>query len=437
MRKVLFLLSMFLLMMTRVPFAQICPQWDGTTYYDPGDRVLHNGKAWEALVMIWYWPPPHPIYWKEIPISECYEDECNLQIQLHQTGKVIVDTLPDGTVGTFDWNDGHSINFDYTCGAGITLKAQAYTGYRFSHWDGIAGSPENPVVEIIVDEDMTVDPVFNEVELHTLKLQLYGNGSIAVEYTPDGNVETYNHIYGHSVDLEYPEGDTVRLIAIPDSGYELVDWGDSASTETNPLIIVIDTSFELSPTYQSGTTAWKAPAECDTLDNMKVDGRSRLYGNTELCDGADIYGDVYVLDKLGGNEKCMVAHDYISLGSTKILRNELYADKIHGNKVTARGIEIKKNMRTDNTVAQKVRVTQEVFPDFVFKDKNYNLKTLDELESFIKENRRLPQIPSAEEIKKSGLDLGEMSAKLLQKLEEIYLYIFQLEKRVEKLKSNK
>ncbi len=430
MRSTVFLCIICLMLTMRVSFAQICPQWDDTTYYDPGDRVLHDGKAWEALVTIWYWPPPHPIYWEEIPLSECYEDTCNLQILLHRSGKVIVDTLPDGTIGSFDWKDGYSVSFKYLCGSVITLKAQPYTGYRFSHWDGIDGNPANPVVELIVDEDIAVDPVFTEVPMHTVKIQLYDNGSVAVEYTPDGTVETYNHTYGRSVDLEYYEGDTVRLLAIPDSGYEFINWGDTAATGTNPLIVVVDTSFELSPGYQAGTTTWRAPSECDTLENMKVDGRSRLYGNTELCNGIDIYGDTYVLDKLGGDEKCMLTNDNISLGNTKILRDELYAEKIHGNSVCARGMEIYKNMRTDNTVARKVRVTREVFPDFVFKDSNYNLRTLDELEAFIKENHRLPHIPSAEEIKKKGMDLGEMSAKLLQKLEEIYLYIFQLEKRL-------
>lgn len=436
MRKLLILLSMCIMMINWVSFAQLCPQWDDTTRYYPGDRVLHGGNAYEALVMIWFWPPPHPIYWEEIPISECYEDECNLQIQLHKTGSVTVDTLPDGNVGTFDWNDGHSVSFDYFCGAGVALKAQSYTGYRFSHWDGVDGSPTNPVVVITIDEDMTVDAVFTEVELCTLTIQLYENGSVAVEYTPDGNVETFNHIYGRSVDLEYYEGDTVRLIAIPDEDYELVDWGDSPPTTTNPLIIVIDENFELSPTYQSGTTTYKAPAECDTAENMQVDGRSRLYGNSELCDGADIKGWVYVMDKLGGDDMCQLTHEKINLGNTRIWRDKVYADEVYGNEVTARNMEIYNTMHTDNTVAQKVRVTQQVFPDFVFKDKNYNLKTIDELEAFIKQNHRLPEISSAEELKKRGLDLGEMSAKLLQKLEEIYLYIIQLEKRVEKLKNS-
>ena len=71
--------------------------------------------------------------------------------------------------------------------------------------------------------------------------------------------------------------------------------------------------------------------------------------------------------------------------------------------------------------------------DFVFND-NYELKELTEIESFIKENRHLPDIPSGKEIEENGVNLGEMDAKLLQKIEELTLYVIDINKEVEKLK---
>ncbi|PSL41757.1 hypothetical protein CLV51_1184, partial [Chitinophaga niastensis] len=55
------------------------------------------------------------------------------------------------------------------------------------------------------------------------------------------------------------------------------------------------------------------------------------------------------------------------------------------------------------------------------------------VETFIKENKHLPEIPSAKEVEKDGLDLGEMNKKLLQKMEELTLYIIEQNKRIEQL----
>ncbi|MGD8781985.1 MAG: hypothetical protein PVH88_23855 [Ignavibacteria bacterium] len=81
-----------------------------------------------------------------------------------------------------------------------------------------------------------------------------------------------------------------------------------------------------------------------------------------------------------------------------------------------------------NMIAEEVVVKlEEDWPDIVF-EKDYNLKPLTEVENFIKENKHLPDIPSAEEVKEEGLSVGEMQAKLLQKIEELTLYVIDLKK---------
>ena len=67
--------------------------------------------------------------------------------------------------------------------------------------------------------------------------------------------------------------------------------------------------------------------------------------------------------------------------------------------------------------------------DFVFK-KEYKLPTLTEVENHIKKKGHLQNIPSASEVKKDGFFLGEMDAKLLQKIEELTLYTIQQEKQL-------
>ncbi len=71
--------------------------------------------------------------------------------------------------------------------------------------------------------------------------------------------------------------------------------------------------------------------------------------------------------------------------------------------------------------------------DFVFEE-DYTLKDLSEVESFIKENKHLPDIPSAKEMEASGVNLAEMNKLLLQKVEELTLYLIEKEDEVKALK---
>ncbi len=80
--------------------------------------------------------------------------------------------------------------------------------------------------------------------------------------------------------------------------------------------------------------------------------------------------------------------------------------------------------------AKEVRIENTNWPDYVF-SKNYQLPSLTEVSRHIEENKHLPGIPSAEEVAKEGINISEMNSKLLQKIEEMTLYIIQQEKRIE------
>ena len=77
--------------------------------------------------------------------------------------------------------------------------------------------------------------------------------------------------------------------------------------------------------------------------------------------------------------------------------------------------------------AKEIKVENRNWPDFVF-TKTYILTTLEETEAHIKANGHLPGIPSAEEVKVNGVDLGDMNAKLLQKIEELTLHLIEMDK---------
>jgi hypothetical protein len=91
----------------------------------------------------------------------------------------------------------------------------------------------------------------------------------------------------------------------------------------------------------------------------------------------------------------------------------------------------------DSVRVQRVIVNNWVLdapPDYVF-DQNYNLRSLGELERYVKANKHLPGVPSAAEIQRNGLDLTEMNMTLLMKVEELTLHSIAQEKRIKSLET--
>jgi hypothetical protein len=88
--------------------------------------------------------------------------------------------------------------------------------------------------------------------------------------------------------------------------------------------------------------------------------------------------------------------------------------------------------------AKEVKVTTTPTADFVF-EKDYQLPTLEEVEKHIKENKHLPEIASAKQMEKEGVNVGEFQIKLLQKIEELTLYSIEqnklLKKQTEKIEN--
>lgn len=85
-------------------------------------------------------------------------------------------------------------------------------------------------------------------------------------------------------------------------------------------------------------------------------------------------------------------------------------------------------------IAEEVRVQlKNAWPDYVFEN-GYKKLSLSELEKYVIENKHLPNIPSAKEIEKDGHQLGDVQIKMLEKIEELSLYIIDQNKAIEELK---
>jgi hypothetical protein len=105
----------------------------------------------------------------------------------------------------------------------------------------------------------------------------------------------------------------------------------------------------------------------------------------------------------GAMSKLMVVGNNVGIG----IDNPYYKLDVNG---TIRAKEVKVNLNSG--------------ADFVF-EPGYRLKPLDEVQSFIKENKHLPEIPTAAEMTNGDTNLGELQVKLLQKIEELTLYVIQ------------
>ncbi len=91
------------------------------------------------------------------------------------------------------------------------------------------------------------------------------------------------------------------------------------------------------------------------------------------------------------------------------------------------------SLNANNIKTNDITVDLSNAADYVFED-NYNLKSLSEVESYVKENKHLPGMPSASEFAEKGMSVSEMSNKLLEKVEELTLHLIQLEKENTSLK---
>ncbi|PWG78066.1 hypothetical protein [Pararcticibacter amylolyticus] len=84
-----------------------------------------------------------------------------------------------------------------------------------------------------------------------------------------------------------------------------------------------------------------------------------------------------------------------------------------------------------NIHSREVKVSVDAGADYVFNE-DYGLKSLSQVEEFVKTNRHLPEIAPAAQMQKEGLNLGEMNIVLLRKIEELTLYLIEQNKKLEK-----
>jgi hypothetical protein len=110
----------------------------------------------------------------------------------------------------------------------------------------------------------------------------------------------------------------------------------------------------------------------------------------------------------------------------------LFSVRLNGN-VGIGTINPQEKLTVAGTIgAREIKVSTNAGADFVF-EPGYKLPELGELEKFVKTNKHLPEIPTAKQMVDNGVNLGELNIKLLQKVEELTLYLIEKDKKIDKL----
>jgi hypothetical protein len=208
-----------------------------------------------------------------------------------------------------------------------------------------------------------------------------------------------------------PEGDPkggsnipeyfVDIITLKDNGYVGIGTTNPAQT-----FHVLGTSYLNGATHISGNLGI---GTTNPTKRLHVVGDSYLSGNlgvgtTEPEKKLHVDGDSYITGSL-----CIGTSDN------------------HGYKLAVKG-----NIGATKIVLEDTD-SWKSWPDYVF-EHDYNLMGISELEKYVTENKHLPGIPNKEDVCKNGQDVGEINRLLLEKLEEMTLYIIDLQKQIDELK---
>lgn len=200
-------------------------------------------------------------------------------------------------------------------------------------------------------------------------------------------------------------------------------YGDLPELDRWYLVVgYIHGSGDTSPTTFGGIYDGKTGAKHATLQDFRfqasttaVQHRSYLYYDPATTDNQYFYAPR--VDEVNGNEPTIA--ELLGIMPNNLNELSVGTDNLpSGYKLSVGG----------DAIMEKVKVQAEgSWPDYVFSD-GHPLLSLDELQQYIKEHGHLPGIPSAKEIEEERQDLGLIQQRLLEKIEELTLYVIDLKK---------
>ena len=272
-----------------------------------------------------------------------------------------------------------------------------------------------PIGKLTIDDGSTGS---SASEIFTLKTTYGISGRKAVTWRDGSNItgqiDTYydgtrtNMSFGHLYNSAYQTGDIMTLLGngnvgigttIPVSALNVVRGGTNASTDYPSIRITTTSSGNIyGPVLyldgSSGTNGriWgligSGPADASATGSS---------GNFAIYDGS-----------VGASRLVINNAGYVGIGTT----------------TPREALSVNGNIRS-----QQVKVEISNWPDFVF-TKEYKLPSLLEVKNYIDQNHHLPDVPSEQEVKDNGLNLGEINKTLTKKVEELTLYAIEQQNKI-------
>ena len=160
-----------------------------------------------------------------------------------------------------------------------------------------------------------------------------------------------------------------------------------------------------------------------TVGSASSLGNLAVHGNTSLEFGLTVGGATNL-------QGALTVYNHAIVGSTLTVGG---ATTVNGTFSVGTGLFCD---ATGNMKVKHLKVTLVDWPDYVFSG-SHTLMPLGELEAYVGEHSHLPGVPTATEIEEGGADLGEMNKVLMEKVEELTLYIIDLQKQIDELKFNR
>ncbi|RXK82907.1 hypothetical protein [Filimonas effusa] len=321
-------------------------------------------------------------------------------------------SMASGQSSFLGWrhNSGAPYGYIDTYDGGAPFVLQPFTGRV-----GIGATMPNETLQIGnsnngYNHKIAIPGMYN---FENLKIGQFGNGASAIEFV--------NHVdmlssYGIKLttDVDDALGFQIKYAPVVSSYSQLV--------YRPGLILTSDGNVGIGTTSPNNTQGWQKVLDLHGDVNAKLLVTSNsvktgifshnIWGAAAGRIGTESAHPLYLMAGYGNDAVAILPNGNVGIGSKEPGSYKLAVEGTIG--------------------ARKIKVTQEAWADYVF-DSSYQLPSLSHVETFIKENKHLPEIPSAAEVKKDGLDLGDNQVVLLKKIEELTLYIIQQNKKMEQM----
>jgi len=362
-------------------------------------------------------------------------------------------TYTDGKLATYT----DSLQNVTMYGAGLTLfnnidptvHPVGPTLSLISNGGAVYGS-STPQIEMISDYHDDGDYYAFDIT----KIPALDGGNIGGSNVPQGDVVTFENHYSNQQRDMYFIGRNIYLgnsgrgsagnqVLISPTGLLMDDAGSIAQIQDSSSILQLNSTTQgvlLPRMLTSKVIAINNPANGlmvydDSINTFKYYNGSTwnslssgstgwsLSGNTPTS-GSSFLGttnNTSLLIKTNDTTRMIVDSIGNVQVNNKLLIGSVDPSKVNGYLLAVNGAAIFTRVRTKLYTA---------WPDYVFND-DYNLPALADVATYIKENKHLPGMPSADEMEKQGIDLGDNQTILVKKMEEFTLYIIDQNKKIE------